>query len=134
MQANINNQNDSLVGTLTEISRVVKRLSKITEIAESRKSSMNEMIHSFDVHLSQIKSLENDVARVQESSKQIEAFVDTVNKIASQTGLLAMNASIEAAHAGTLGKGFNVIAQEIRKLSEQTSSNAAQITDSLKGI
>ncbi len=134
MQDNINNQNDSLVGTLTEMSRVVKRLSKITEIAESRKSSMNEMIHSFDVHLSQIKSLENDVARVQESSKQIEAFVDTVNKIASQTGLLAMNASIEAAHAGTLGKGFNVIAQEIRKLSEQTSSNAAQITDSLKGI
>ena len=134
MQDNINNQNDSLVGTLTEMSRVVKRLSKITEIAESRKSSMNEMIHSFDVQLSQIKSLENDVARVQESSKQIEAFVDTVNKIASQTGLLAMNASIEAAHAGTLGKGFNVIAQEIRKLSEQTSSNAAQITDSLKGI
>ena len=105
-----------------------------SESAESRKSSMNEMIHSFDVQLSQIKSLENDVARVQESSKQIEAFVDTVNKIASQTGLLAMNASIEAAHAGTLGKGFNVIAQEIRKLSEQTSSNAAQITDSLKGI
>ena len=134
MQDNINNQNDSLVGTLTEMSRVVKRLSKITEIAESRKSSMNEMIHSFDVQLSQIKSLENDVARVQESSKQIEAFVDTVNKIASQTGLFAMNASIEAAHAGTLGKGFNVIAQEIRKLSEQISSNAAQITDSLKGI
>ena len=131
MQANINNQNDSLVGTLTEMSRVVKRLSKISEIAESRKSSMNEMIHSFDVQLSQIKSLENDVARVQESSKQIEAFVDTVNKIASQTGLLAMNASIEAAHAGTLGKGFNVIAQEIRKLSEQTSSNAAQITEKL---
>ena len=131
MQANINNQNDSLVGTLTEMSRVVKRLSKISEIAESRKSSMNEMIHSFDVQLSQIKSLENDVARVQESSKQIEAFVDTVNKIASQTGLLAMNASIEAAHAGTLGKGFSVIAQEIRKLSEQTSSNAAQITEKL---
>lgn len=131
MQANINNQNDSLVGTLTEMSRVVKRLSKISEIAESRKSSMNEMIHNFDVQLSQIKNLENDVARVQESSKQIETFVDTVNKIASQTGLLAMNASIEAAHAGTLGKGFNVIAQEIRKLSEQTSSNATQITEKL---
>lgn len=131
MQENINNQNDSLVGTLSEMSRVVRRLSNISEIAETRKSSMNEMIHSFDVQLSQIKRLENDVARVQESSKQIEAFVDTVNKIASQTGLLAMNASIEAAHAGTLGKGFNVIAQEIRKLSEQTSSNAAQITDKL---
>lgn len=131
MQENINNQKDSLVGTLSEMSRVVRRLSNISEIAETRKSSMNEMIHSFDVQLSQIKRLENDVARVQESSKQIEAFVDTVNKIASQTGLLAMNASIEAAHAGTLGKGFNVIAQEIRKLSEQTSSNAAQITEKL---
>ncbi len=131
MQENISNQSDSLVGTLTEMTRVVKRLSKISEIAETRKSSMNEMIHSFDIQLGQIKKLENDVARVQESSKQIEAFVDTVNKIASQTGLLAMNASIEAAHAGVLGKGFNVIAQEIRKLSEQTSSNAAQITDKL---
>jgi len=131
MQANITNQNDSLVSTLTEMTRVVKRLSHISEIAESKKSTMNEMIHSFDIQLSQIKKLENDVARVQESSKQIEAFVDTVNKIASQTGLLAMNASIEAAHAGNLGKGFNVIAQEIRKLSEQTSSNASQITEKL---
>ena len=54
-------------------------------------------------------------------------FVHTVQDIASRTGLLSMNASIEAARAGTAGKGFSIIAQEIRALSEETEKNADTI-------
>ena len=79
-----------------------------------------------------MKKLVEDVQQVKESSDKVSNFVQAVNDIAAQTGLLAMNASIEAAHAGTLGKGFSVIAQEIRKLSEETTKNAQNITDTLK--
>ena len=131
MQDNVHRQNKSLDITASEIDQIAKKLSSISDIAESRKSSMNEMTRMLDLQLNQMKKLVEDVKLVEESSNTIRTFVDTVNQIAAHTGLLAMNASIEAAHAGTLGKGFSVIAQEIRKLSDETTKNAAQINEQL---
>ncbi|MBU3161076.1 phosphate/phosphite/phosphonate ABC transporter substrate-binding protein [Clostridium frigoris] len=61
------------------------------------------------------------------SSKDISKFVDNIKKISSQTNLLALNASIEAARAGDAGKGFSVVANEIRRLSESTSKFVMEI-------
>ena len=93
---------------------------------------MDKISKTQDSQLLLLTQLVDQVERVKKSSNRIANFVNTVESIASQTGLLAMNASIEAAHAGTLGKGFSVIAQEIRKLSEQTTKNALEISDTLK--
>ena len=90
---------------------------------------MDKLVHNLDSQMLLLQKLVDDVGLVKESSVKVSAFVDAVNQIAAQTGLLAMNASIEAAHAGTLGKGFSVIAQEIRKLSEETSKNAQKVKD-----
>lgn len=64
----------------------------------------------------------------------IHELLKVVNDVAAQTSLLAMNASIEAAHAGASGKGFAVVAQEIRKLAEATSRNAKEIGTSVAQI
>lgn len=132
MKESVHEQNSSITETSAAMTEISANISNINGIANKRRAGMNEIVNALDAQLALIREIVEQVEKVRQSSDGIAAFVNTVDSIASQTGLLAMNASIEAAHAGTLGKGFSVIAQEIRKLSEETTKNAALISDTLK--
>lgn len=84
-------------------------------------SSINKISYSFSEFVERIKSLEDNVNKINE----ITGFI---NSIANQTNLLALNAAIEAARAGELGRGFSIVADEIRKLAEQSKSSSENIT------
>jgi len=81
--------------------------------------------------------VEQSVEKVQgldKQSQQISKLIDVIQDIAEQTNLLSLNASIEAARAGEHGKGFSVVANEVKKLSEQVSSSVFDITEIVQRI
>lgn len=100
-----------------EVNEVVKNNGKYIEIMHS---SMDTIETSVKQNLSTVKELDR-------SMEEISTFLSAITGIARQTTLLALNASIEAARAGEAGKGFTVVADEIRKLSEESRRVASDI-------
>lgn len=90
-----------------------------------------DMMTSID---SEIARLSSSISALEESSKNIGSIIDSIAEISDTTGLLSLNAFIEASRAGTHGAGFGVIAQEIRHLSGQSGKAASGIRETLLEI
>ncbi len=123
----INNSSESIIrisASIQTISSVYReKLNTIVTLRESAISGNDEMKNTIKI-----------IKKVTESAHVIIEMINIINEIAVKTNLLSMNASIEAAHAGNSGRGFSVVANEIRKLAENTAKNSDEISRSLKSV
>ncbi len=132
MRNSVNLQTAAITGVSAQMEMMSGNISNINEIAEKQRSGINATLESLAAQQKLLEQLVRQVEKVKGSSDQIADIVKTINSVSNQTKLLAMNASIEAAHAGIAGKGFSVISLEIRKLSEETARNADKINETLE--
>jgi methyl-accepting chemotaxis protein len=109
---------------------IIQELDKIEELIKTAELLQTSAEDSEKTLLGTIKLIED----LQKSAKIIAETTQVIEEVAQKNNLLAMNASIEAAHAGEKGRGFSVVAQEIRKLAETTQSNSNNINQSLKNM
>ncbi|MDP1808641.1 MAG: methyl-accepting chemotaxis protein [Actinomycetota bacterium] len=107
---------------------------KSVEIAAVGTSAVEKTLQGMEEIKNKVERIAENAVALAEQTKQIGAIITTVNDIAEQSNLLALNASIEAARAGEHGKGFAVVATEVRNLAEQSRQATAQVETILDDI
>jgi methyl-accepting chemotaxis protein len=119
----------------TEKARQVSDMAQATaQISKSGQQAVEALIDGIDRIRTQTVSTAGTITRLSEQSQVIGEIIATVNDLAEQSNLLAVNAAIEAAKAGDHGKGFAVVAQEVRSLAEQSRQATAQVRAILNDI
>jgi methyl-accepting chemotaxis protein len=107
---------------------------KAAQVSLAGKKSVEDSIQAMTRIRDQVESIAESVVRLSEQGQAIGDVMATVNDLAEQSNLLAVNASIEAAKAGDQGRGFAVVAQEVRSLAEQSKQATAQVRSILNDI
>ncbi|MCF8239945.1 MAG: methyl-accepting chemotaxis protein [Melioribacteraceae bacterium] len=120
----------------SELSKTVEEVSGMSKNAAASAEHGKESIVQMDLVMEQLKSASNTIsdklALINDKALNISKVITTINKISEQINLLSLNAAIEAEKAGEYGKGFSVVAREVRRLADQTAVASLDIEKIVK--
>lgn len=139
--AQIDETKDNISSLINEITSIRKNSTLMNESADDVMNNIQEGNNSLSMSIKKVNNVKRDSITVAETvnslgklSEEIGNIIDLINGISEQTNLLALNAAIEAARAGEAGRGFSVVAEEIRDLAEESSTATDKIDRLIKEI
>ena len=134
LNKSVERQSSDVAQSSSAIEEMVANIRSVTDILEKNARSVEDLLKSADNGRTVVEKAVELINKVSAGSEGLMDATSVIQNIASQTNLLAMNAAIEAAHAGDVGKGFAVVSDEIRKLAEDSSVQGKRISETLVAL
>lgn len=124
----------TVLSSYQEIERENDEIAEINSLFDTSSDSLSAIVDSMGGMSHKMEGMTSSISGLSNTADSINTFVTTITSISDQTNLLALNAAIEAARAGEAGRGFSVVADEVRSLANETNKSASEVSDLVSSI